>query len=90
MLRSLSRTRVIFIFITLVLLIGSGIIWILNALGFIRGSWSPILAIVFAILGVAFAFLQWALPLDPTNASLEDFNREVELRLSKSKGGLII
>lgn len=48
-----------------ILLVGSAVIWILNALGTIKGEWSTILTIVFASLGVIFAFLQWIIPFPP-------------------------
>jgi hypothetical protein len=43
-----------------VLLMSAGaIVWILNTLAIIPGSWSTLLSVIFTVLSVMFTFLQW-------------------------------
>jgi len=38
-------------------------LWVLNNLGIIHGPWGNIVSPIFILLGVAFTFFQWILPL---------------------------
>ncbi len=54
-----SHKRFTLAIIIFLLLIGSGVFWIMNK---DKGSWSSIFVIVFTVLGVVFALFQWLLP----------------------------
>jgi hypothetical protein len=55
--------RILLISATIFLILLAGVVWILNLGG---SSWSSPLAAVFIVLGVLFAFLQWAVPHSPS------------------------
>jgi hypothetical protein len=50
--------RVVLDIIVIIIAIVVAVIWILNILGIIRGSWTPIFTGIFALLSAVFAFLQ--------------------------------
>ncbi len=65
----MSRKRLLFISIAIVLLVGAGTVLILSVEGILQGSWTNLLTAVFVILGVLFTFLQWALPPLPISSA---------------------
>ena len=57
--------RLILAIIALLLLSSGAIIWILNIQDIIRGPWSSVLAVLFALLGLIIALFQWLFPFSP-------------------------
>jgi hypothetical protein len=49
----------IFLIVVLFLVVAGAVIWILNVEGQIHGAWSNILGVIFTVLGIVFAMLQW-------------------------------
>src|SRR2546421_242956 len=81
--------RTFFTSLTIFLLITLGTLWILNDRGIIRDAWLEPLSIGFAILGVLFTFLQWAVPLpQPVTEEqvYDDLLRQVNARLTTNLG----
>src|SRR5436309_4140696 len=61
--KQLQERRFIIVSITILLLVGATILWILNSQGIIRGSWSGILLIIFTVAGIIIGLFQWLYPI---------------------------
>ena len=49
----------VLLLLVILLLSAGAIIWILNTIAIIPGSWSTFLSVIFTVLSVMFTFLQW-------------------------------
>jgi hypothetical protein len=82
-----------FLNVVLFLVAIGAIVWILNVEGQIRGAWSNILGVIFTVLGIIFALLQWhgqmvSAALGPgTN---EVAKQEVKLDGNQQTGTLVV
>jgi hypothetical protein len=52
--------------LAIVIILIAAVLWILNIANILIGSWSSLAGAFLAILGVLFAFFQWAIPLSPS------------------------
>ncbi|HYT44149.1 MAG TPA: hypothetical protein VEP90_17550, partial [Methylomirabilota bacterium] len=67
---SVHLARLFLICAAIFLLVGAGVLWVLNETGIIKGSFTNIFTAVFTVLGVVFAFSQLVVPSLSTNSNV--------------------
>ena len=88
-----SRGYFRFLIVALILLAGGATIWILNIEELVKGPWSNIIGVLFTVVGIILALLQWHGQMLSTTFTQEagsPTNRRINLSVDQQKGALII
>lgn len=97
----MARVRLFFTGLILILLMGAGTTWLLSNENVIPSIWSPSLGTAFSVLGVLIAFVQWTLPLSPSDPkpsaesaksshARDTFLKQIYDRIIGRKGALVV
>ena len=71
----------------LLVLFCTAVLWILNILAIIQGPWASILSILFTVLSILVALLQWLFPLERMTSSPQDV---LLFGINQRKGALLV